>query len=56
MFDVVYSETACYKFIKGKVQFNLKTDLVTSIGELFVVLNIVGNDSLWSNIVFEKEN
>ena len=29
--------------------------LVTSKGDLLVVKNIVRNGSLWSNVVFEKE-
>ena len=34
---------------------NLKSALVTSIGELLIVYNIVINSSLGSSIDFEKE-
>ena len=33
----------------------VKTYLLTSNGELLMVLNIVGNGSLWRNVVFKKE-
>ena len=38
-----------------KMYICIKPYLVTINGELLIVQNIVGNGSLWSNVVFEKE-